>query len=268
MAYRTLSTTMLAFLTLATMAVAQTRESTTRPDRASTNQGERYEARRVPTDSYRHGQGPTVKEAILKKLQKANNAEIELAKMALQQTDNSELKQLAQTIVQDHQALNKEMEQRLNDRKATQAAQKRSTRSASNQNPSYRNNSNQPSRTTGTERDVATTRPNLNDRSRRPGKQPTVPQEFCEIGEKASENALKMTKEMLGNYEGQDFNMAFLGQQLVAHTMMLAELKAIQSTGPNELHEIAGKSITKVENHLDRAKQLARKLEDDRKTKN
>lgn len=255
MPIRRLSATLLAFGAITAMAFVQAQESSTQPDRKQDNQSDRYEARRVTADSYKKGEGPTVKEAILKKLQKANEGEIELAKMAQQQTDNAELKQLAQTIVQDHQALNNELQQHLNEKSSSRTQSSRTDRT--NRSDLNRDRA---------DRDVAATRPKLRggDNS---DTQATVPPQLCEIGEQAHDNALQMTKEMLGNYQGQDFNMAFLGQQLVAHTMMLAELKAIQSTGPEELHEIAGKAISKVEGHLDRAKQLAKKLEDDRKTK-
>ena len=85
-----------------------------------------------------------------------------------------------------------------------------------------------------------------------------------QIAEQACDNALKMTKETLNEHDGRDFDMAFLGQQCFAHTMMLAELKAIQSSGPEELQEVAEKAISKVENHLEKVKQLAKKLADDR----
>ncbi|MEO9590102.1 DUF4142 domain-containing protein [Rhodopirellula bahusiensis] len=174
----------------------------------------RYEARRTSTDSRQ--QQPTVTQAIVQKLQKANENEIELAKMAMQKTDHSELKQLTQTIVRDHEALNQKLQQFSNQNQANSKGQR-------------------------------------------------VPAQLCQIADQACDNAMKMTKDMLTKYEGQDFQMAFLGQQCVAHTMMLAELKAIESTGPQELQPIAQEAISKVEKHLEKAKQLAKKLEDDEK---
>lgn len=174
----------------------------------------RYEARRTSTDSRQ--QQPTVTQAIVQKLQKANENEIELAKMAMQKTDHSELKQLTQTIVRDHEALNQKLQQFSNQNQANSKGQR-------------------------------------------------VPTQLCQIADQACDNAMKMTKDMLTKYEGQDFQMAFLGQQCVAHTMMLAELKAIESTGPKELQPIAQEAISKVEKHLEKAKQLAKKLEDDEK---
>lgn len=159
--------------------------------------------------------GKTVSQAIVEKLKKANEAEIEIAKMAQQKANNEEIKQLTKTIINDHEMLNKELEQV----SITTASQ--------------------------------------------PGVQLTVPPELCEIMAQACENNLQMTKDMLSKYEGQDFQMAFLGQQAVAHGMMLAELKAINSTGPDSLTSFTETAIKKVEMHLEKTKQLAKKFEKD-----
>lgn len=201
------------------------------PERSPGDQPDRYETRRVPYES----QGAkTVKDALVEKLQKANDAEIELAKLAQQKSDNQEVKQMAQTLIQDHQALNQKLEQFSQRRGSSSQVQ--------NGNPST-------------------------SQSRTERQSDLVPQELCDVTEAACDNALKMTKDMLGKYEGQDFNMAFLGQQCVAHTMLLAELKAIESKGPKELQTIAQEAAEKVQMHLEKAKQLAKKLEDDRKSR-
>lgn len=256
--------TLFALAAITSTAFGQAQEFPTQSSPPSADQQDRHEARRVSPESYHSGHGPTIKEAVLKKLHKANEAEVELAKMAQQQTDNPEVRQLAQTIVQDHQALNDELEKCLHEEQRTISNAKHSNRTPSTQDDRLdadRIPANQ-GRTDG----EATKQPKLNQGSQS-RMQDTVPQELCEIEEKACDNALKMTKEMLGNYQGQDFDMAFLGQQLVAHTMMLAELKAIQSAGPEDLQEIAEKAMVKVEKHRDRTKELAKKLEDDRNTR-
>jgi predicted outer membrane protein len=166
-------------------------------------------------DSQLKQSGKTVAQVIVEKLKKANEAEIEIAKMAQQKASNEEIKQLTKTIISDHEALNKELEQ--------------------------------VSITTASE----------------PGVQLTVPPELCEIMSQACENNLQMTKDMLSKYEGQDFQMAFLGQQAVAHGMMLAELKAINSTGPDSLTSFTETAIKKIESHLEKMKQLAKKFEKD-----
>lgn len=194
------------------------------PTGSKTDQAERYEARRVSNDSNQTGHALTVTHAIAEKLHKSNQAEIELARLALQKSDNQEIKQLSQTIIQDHQACNQKLQQI--------AGQNQRSGDKQTHSPSA-----------------------------------FVPKQLVQIAEQACENALQMTKEMLSQYEGQDFNRAFLGQQIVAHTMMLAELQAIESTGPQELQPIAQEASTKVEEHLKTAKQIANRLEDDRKSR-
>ncbi|EMI57163.1 DUF4142 domain-containing protein [Rhodopirellula sallentina] len=199
------------------------------------DQNDRYEARRVSPQSDRDG--TSVKDAILKKLLKANQAEIELAQLATQRTQNQEVRQLAQTMIEDHRSLNESIQRASNDQPNHNASAPHQSQSNSRQHMNRGGASNQST---------------------------TVPEQLCKIAEQACDNSLQMTKDMLNRYEGQDFEMAFLGQQCVAHINMLAELKAVESSGPSELQSIAQKAIEKVENHLQKCKQLAKKLEDDR----
>jgi len=158
------------------------------------------------------------------KLEKANQAGIELAQLAQQKSDNQDVRQFAQTLIDDHQSLNQDLK-KLGMKSRSATAANHSTQMA------------------------------------------MVPRELCRIGELACQNTLTMTKEMLGKHQGQDFNMAFLGQQCIAHMMMLAELKAIETEGPTGLRPFATSAATKVEKHLDKAKQLAKKLQDDSKSR-
>jgi len=180
---------------------------------------DRDDSKRAKKDSHA---GVTVEQALVMKLKKANQAQIELAQLAQQKTDNQEVRQLAQTLIDEHQALNQDLKKI--DMKSNAAT-----------------STNQSSQT------------------------PMVPHELCQIGEQACQNTLTMTKEMLNKHQGQDFNMAFLGQQCVAHTMMLGELKAIESDGPSGLRQFSNQAAAKVEKHLEKAKQLAKKLQDDSK---
>ncbi len=195
----------------------------------------------------------TVKQALVEKLKKSNEAEIELAKLAQQRSDNDEVKQLAKMMVEDHQALNEQLKKfdTLSDSSnstSTTGAAIESRNSATD-----RQNQNRGGVVSTAQRDAAE------------GRSAMVPKELCEISKKACENALAMTKEMLNEYKGQDFNMAYLGQQCVAHTMMLAELKAIQSVGPEEFKPFTQSAISKTESHVEKLKELAKKLEGDSK---
>lgn len=321
----------------------------------STTRNERPQQTTANTAS----QGVTVAEAIVRKLHKANEAEIQIAQLAQEMSDNKEVQQLATTLIQDHKAFNEKLERLqttkwsrannaanvVNRNASTSEARRqrnanptgtldaRDDRPAANRSanlpvagtPNQPNTSsenttinatgertpkprtnlpvastpNQPNtsganttinasgentsnrendlRTAGTPNADTTERP-LSDTDRQPYQRDSssmrsnpaasgsqmVPQQLCTIAEQACENATQMTEKMLRGYQGQDFNMAFLGQQCVAHTMMLAELKAIESAGPVELRSIASEAASKVQSHLDSAKRLAKKFEDDR----
>lgn len=256
--------------TLALMVAALTNHANVhgQTPRVQADQGNQQELQnqgnqrnRTPTASSQQP-GPTVQEALVQKLIKANEAEIELAQLAKRTSDNEEVKKFAETMIQDHQDFNQTLQQHAGYDTSRQdhSGQDHSGKAASRQSDrsqtaAYRTASDR------TQNDRRSENRAIDTRSNR------VPRELCEITEQACDNALEMTKSMLSNYQGQDFNMAYLGQQCVAHTMMLAELKAIQSKGPAELQQIAQQASTKVQKHLDQAKQIAKKLEDDSKSR-
>ena len=168
--------------------------------------------------------GTTVSQALVKKMMKANEAEVELAKMAKERSKNQQVQKLADSIILDHQAANQELE-------------KFSMKQTTSVNNTGQTDS-QPSQSSS----------------------PIVPQQLCKITEQSCANTLEMTKEMLTSHESQEFDMAFLGQQCMAHTMMIAELKAIQSQGPQDLRPLTETAIAKAESHLKQAKKLAKQI--------
>ena len=190
-------------------------QAESKPDRPA-NRGEAKRAKKNSQSDV------TIEQALVMKLTKANQGEIELAQLAQQKTDNEEVRQLAQMLIDDHQTLNQDLKKIEMKSNASTSTTKSSSTAM-------------------------------------------VPHELCQIAEQACQNTSTMMKEMLDKHEGQDFNMAFLGQQCIAHVMMLGELKAIETHGPTELRQFANQAATKVENHLEKAKQLAKKLQDDRK---
>jgi predicted outer membrane protein len=85
------------------------------------------------------------------------------------------------------------------------------------------------------------------------------------INHKACENHRQMAKQMLESYQGQDFDMAFLGMQIGQHAWLLSELKALDGVGSPEFQEIIVGARQNVEQHLQQAKALSKKFEDDRR---
>lgn len=192
----------------------------------------------------------TVKEAIAKKLIMANKAEIELAQMAKQKSKNPQLSQFADKMITDHRQLNEKLQQ-------FQASSDKSDKSAKPEKSESKFSVARPNTRISPAGQQTGNRQTSNQQSQMSDK---IPQELCNIMDKAGANALTMTKEMLQNYDGEEFEMAFVGHQVVAHMMMLAELKAIESEELDQISQIAGQAATKTEQHLEELKAIAKDL--------
>ncbi len=242
-------------------------------------------------------QNVTVEEALVKKIKKSNEAEIELAQLAQEKVEDQGFRQFTQKLIQDHQQMNQQLDSMVstNAGRAAQGSASDSPTSTSRQpgtsQPSPGQNTpgqNAPGRRATNSDEQARAQAGQDAQNQpgaagrqgegRPGEGRQgqgrgqmagmgggrVPQILCTIMEEACDNNLEMTKKMLQEYEGQDFKMAFLGQQIVAHTASLAEMKAIESSGPAQLKALAQQASPKIQEHLDMAKQMAKKFEDDR----
>lgn len=240
-------------LTIAMLGLSGTTEAQDRPDNNRVVPGQQN-ARGQQQQDWSKMQGKTVTEALAMKLMKANKAEIELAQMAQQKVKREDIQQLTTTVINDHKKLNEKLQQMVGSDSSQQGRSDRRQTAIPNRQT--------PVSTPGQEEQRGR---NVNGIGANENK--TVPPQLLAIGNQACDNALEMTKEMLSNYQDQDFAMAFLGQQVVTHTMALAELKAIQSTGPEELSSFTNEAIDTIEQHLEKTKQLAKKYEDDRRTK-
>ncbi len=221
-------------------------------------------------------QGVSVEQALVMKIKKMNDAEIELAQLAQEKVDDQDFRQFTQKLIQDHQALNQQLDQ-VAGATGGNVGNRRAGQNNPGQNNPGQNNPGQNQVNPGQNQpDADGQLGNQATNAAQPGRQGRgqmagmgggrVPQMLISIASQACDNNLKMTKEMLSKHEGQDFKMAFLGQQIVAHTASLAEMKAIGSSGPEKLKTIAQQASPKIEEHLEAAKKLAKKFEDDRDT--
>ena len=271
---------------------AQTPPVQTQQDRRDVNQADQQGGLQGQQGNPGQGQGAnvTVEQALVMKLKKSNEAEITLAKMAEKKVDDEGFRKFTSQLIEDHQALNKELDQVASMGGRRNVSQPANGQSKNDSEPTNATSPNpsQPGRATTQPAEGA---PNqqpgaAQPGAAQPGAQPgvagrggegrqgrgqmggmgggRVPQVLTTLMSQACDNNLKMTQEMLESYEGQDFKMAFLGQQIVAHTASLAEMKAIESVGPEQLKAIAQQASPKIQEHLDMAKKLAKKFEDDR----
>lgn len=80
------------------------------------------------------------------------------------------------------------------------------------------------------------------------------------IERQATDNYVRATTEMLSQYDGQDFDMGFLGFTIGSHTWALAELKAMDSVGDEKFQKLISDATTNVEQHMMKAQELSKEL--------
>lgn len=76
-----------------------------------------------------------------------------------------------------------------------------------------------------------------------------------------AQHCLSMTKQMLQEHKGADFDKAFIGQQISMHTNMLATLKAAEGKVSDELGEVLSQGQETTQQHLQHAKELMKRLD-------
>lgn len=70
-----------------------------------------------------------------------------------------------------------------------------------------------------------------------------------------------MAKELLQEADqGREFDMSFVGMQIVKHTRMVAELEAMQNFGSPQFQQLVSTAAEKTQEHLKMAKDLSKKL--------
>ncbi len=225
---------------------------------------------------------------LVQRLILANKAEIELSQMATEKANDEKVKQFAQKLVKDHQELKQELERfgsGQRDSAQTRPGQRQPGQTQSGQIQRGQDQlgqtqpgQTQPGQTQPDQTQLGQTQPGQTQRGqaqlgqtqrgqagmRRTGEGQEVPQQLTQIVEQAAQKHLQMAKEMLQEAEGEEFDMAFVGMQIVKHGMMVAELEAMRNVGSQEFQQLVSKAESKTSEHLKEAKQLAKQLKDGR----
>jgi len=223
----------------------------------------------VDTPRLERGDQLQISEFYAGKLILMNKGTIEMSKWADERASSEEVKQFARMLVEHHTALNDQlakvapnvadmlMQQPATDEGANERdaypEDKRETSSTTNARPDPRN-ADRPA-TLGT----STERGDWKDKTN--GFSPL--HQVLAIEKQAGQNFGKSSTDMLSKYEGQEFDMGFLGFQIGSHTWALAELKAIEKVGDPEFQKIVAQATVTVEQHLKQAQQLSMKFEND-----
>jgi len=203
-----------------------------------------------------------------------NKAEVELSQIALQKSENAEVKQFAQKMITDHQ----KMIEQLQPLAMTQVGANRSTSSILGGNSESQGRSE-------------TTEGRTSDTTALPGSSgasQTIPptgtsaavsratataetasatgsgnaiHELMQIDRQINERCLQMAKDELQQKSGAEFDKCYVGNAIGMHTHALAALEVIGKQTQGTLAQVAQQAKPNVQQHFDHAKQLMKQLD-------
>jgi len=84
--------------------------------------------------------------------------------------------------------------------------------------------------------------------------------DMLQIHKKIAMRCIDSTKKELGSKEGSDFDMCYVGQQLVLHQQMIDKATVLREYASPDLQASIDKGLDGAKEHLDHAKQLIEKL--------
>lgn len=194
-----------------------------------------------------------------------NNGEIQAGQMAADKSENAEVKEFGRMLVQDHAALN----QRLASMLPAYAERPVAPRTDLGQTDTKQEAQAKTDSALKTEQATKTGDPSAKAASQ-PSKEVRETslrvesdaslEKLYHICHVAHENHSSMCKEKLSKLTGNEFDTAFLLGQIAAHSMLLAELKALESQSSGDFQSLVRDAQTKVDGHIRHAEGLVKKI--------
>jgi predicted outer membrane protein len=177
-----------------------------------------------------------------------NQEEAALGKFAQDRAQHPEVKQFAQMLVQEHQQAVQKIQQAV-PQVASLNLQLSAQGDASNRGAGSATTSTASAQSSGEQRNSASG-VNAGDQT----------QQMVQLAQEIKQECYNLTTAELGQKQGADFDKAFIGQQLVAHTQMLAHLKTYQKHASSQLQPIIQEGTQMTEHHIAQARQIMQQL--------
>lgn len=211
-------------------AVAQPGQPTSRRGNTAAG-GERHLARRVSGDTVNR-QPSQVDRELASWLTVDNRGEIALAELARKQSSNSDVREFAETMIDEHSKMVEQLQPFTGGSRANSRGTRRSPQ--------------------GGEVNQAEAQP----RGRGQGQLNIV-----RLKQQLGQQCVSSAKEELSQKDGDEFDKCYVGMQIAMHMEMLDTLKVFSHYASEDLDQLIEEAEGTTEEHLEHAKQLIKQLE-------
>jgi predicted outer membrane protein len=182
-----------------------------------------------------------------------NKGQLELARIAKERASNEKVKELANTMIEDHQEFGKNLQKIMSGQTVTQAA-------PATPGQPQRVTAAKPPLLAADDAPPAARNPNAQPVRPESGAMQTRPVDFLAIKEQVCDEVLKDIKKELQELSGSDFDQAFVGMQVGIHHEMLATAKAVRGYASRDFQAILDSEIDNCDSHLEEAKEICKEL--------
>jgi predicted outer membrane protein len=192
-----------------------------------------------------------------------NQGEVAMAQFALQKTQNQEVRQFAQKLIDDHQKMIDSLKQAGAGEGATAATTGQSTTGQSTTGqPATAGASGQarpdPNATAASDR-----RNSVNPGAAElgAGQGSSGPTDFVSLKRELGKQCLQSSQRELGSKQGAEFDKCYIGMQIAAHQHAVDTLTVFRRHASDPLGRTIDEGLPVVQAHLEHAKQLMKQLE-------
>jgi predicted outer membrane protein len=178
-----------------------------------------------------------------------NQEEIAIAEFAQERASSPQVKQFAQTMVEQHQQAIEKIKQAAPQLASLNVKLQATAGSATPGREGATPRADEPGRT-GSEPGATT------------AGQGVANSPMFALARDAAQECLNLTTKELSEKQGAEFDKAYMGQQCGAHIAMLAKLRASKRHATDQLQPVLAEGIQMTEHHLAEAKKIKQGLKD------
>ncbi len=212
------------------------------PGATETRPRTQSQSQTAPGGQAQASQGGELQKHIAVCLILGNQEEAALGQFAQDRAQNDQVKQFARMMAEEHQQANAKIQQAV---------------------PQVANLDLKLTATEGRAGAAPGQAARDNQRQSATGAQAGGQDQMVQFAKQVKQECLNLTQAELGKKQGAEFDKCYIGQQIVAHTGMLAQLKVGQKHASNELQPIIQEGTQMTEHHLAQARQIMEQLENE-----